>query len=176
MFDQLAFACRDVAFQNLMADHLRDVHGATFDAEDEVVTAGVAMGGRHIRNKARLLFSYDLWWNSAQRSSLGLEYELLCYKEGWNWHDLRSDQHRGGLNWLSHYGKHIDTVEQNATYHKQFRVLQEVVTVSHTNQNLRKLKRHYHYTIFDTRDIMGCELKTIRRITREEAQEWLARI
>jgi hypothetical protein len=72
---------------------------------------------------------------------------------------------------VSHLGMHC-TAEELDAFRRKFadmgiRVAQEVFTESHTNPFLLEQKRKYQYVIFDTRDILGADLKFIVR--RENA-------
>jgi len=72
---------------------------------------------------------------------------------------------------VSHIGMHC-TEEELERFRQKLntmgiKVAQEVFTRSHTNEFLIEQKRKYHYVIFDTRAILGVDLKFIVR--RENA-------
>jgi hypothetical protein len=51
---------------------------------------------------------------------------------------------------------------------RQINVAQEVFTESHTNPVIAG-KRSYNYVIFDTREILGVDLKFIVRINKDDS-------
>lgn len=124
---------------------------------NDVVTAqgtcfGKAIDGGSVGN---LAFNYDL----------GIEFELLNYVKGINWHSER------GRNldetFLSHMGWHVDDIESEKKYlYDNFgiEVAQELFTQNHTNEFLKENKRTYHYCVFDTLEALGWDLKLIKRI------------
>jgi len=126
--------------------------GAAEWARDHVVASGTVYceGGR---NEADLAFNYDL--------GAAKEFEVLHYTEGQNWmnHDAR-------VNSVSHLGMHC--TEEELDEFKEFfdgrniRIAQEVYTSSHTNPVIAG-KRLYHYCIFNTKAILGTDLKFIVR-------------
>ncbi|WP_211257045.1 hypothetical protein, partial [Xanthomonas pisi] len=71
---------------------------------------------------------------------------------------------------VSHLGMHV-TAAELAEWRQFFneegiQVAQEVVTDSHTNPNIAG-KRRYNYVIFDTREIIGVDLKFIVRLNQD---------
>lgn len=151
-FDQLAVIARDEYAQQMA------LTVAEFPVRDVVRAVGRDNLGRPIENIAELAFNYTLW---------PMEYEVLRYVAGWNWHML------GGSLPLktSHFGVHVDTAAEVEAYREQYgrRVLQEVVTQSHTNLHCQT--RRYHYLILDAQQQLGTALKVIRRLRVEEAEE-----
>ena len=159
-FDQLAIVVDSLTRQ----DALTRLGAWTADT---VVTKGVDNAGHLIENRARLMFNYDQW---------PMEYEVLLYEEGWNWHMLNPFQDSP---YLSHYGQHVPAgaagYEAIESAKEQWPVLQESVTQSHTNPTIAESRR-YRYVIFDTREHLGAELKLIQRLTIEEAAVVLAEV
>ncbi len=126
--------------------------GAGEWARDHVVATGDVYECK-ATNEADLAFNYD--------TIPGKELEVLSYTEGDNWMDepLR-------VNSASHLGMHCSEEELDAFKKfflgKNIPIAQEVFTDSHTNPVIAG-KRTYHYCIFDTRAILGIDLKFIIR-------------
>ena len=138
-------------------DLLEDMGAANW-SEDHVVAEG-AVFGVPSRNEADLSFNYDITYG---------EFEVLNYTIGTNW---MQEQSRG-LNSVSHLGTHC-TAEQLWQWRKFFNdrgigVAQEVMTLSHTNPIIDG-KRTYNYVIFDTKEILGVDLKFIVRINQDDS-------
>lgn len=132
---------------------LADMAGATF-VEDRVSAVGVVFG-RRIDNSARLSFDYTLLDNAR-------EFEVLKYEQNEdNWLGVAG---RGCS--VSHFGMHCTEAElvfwRNFFAARGIDVAQEVNTVSHTNPAIAG-KRLYNYVIFDTRLILGVDIKFIVR-------------
>lgn len=127
--------------------------------DDEVVAEGTVFGVKG-ENAAALSFNYQSGINDK-----ALELEVLHYHSGPNWME---DQPRS----VSHLGMHCTEEELEQFKQKCDRlgigIAQEVLTKSHTNPFLREQKRKYKYVIFDTREILGVDLKFIVR--RENAE------
>jgi hypothetical protein len=128
--------------------------GAGDWAKDHVHAKGEVFGSPE-QNEANLAFNYQLLGGAK-------EFEVLNYTEGWNW---MSEPSR--INSASHLGMHC-TAGELEEYKAFFRdrgipIAQEVVTQSHTNPVIKDLRR-YNYCIFDTKDILGIDLKFIVRI------------
>lgn len=121
-------------------------------ARDHVVANGNVFGSAG-RNEADLAFNYE---------SLGAakELEVLHYTTGPNWM-----AERGGA--VSHLGMHCsekELEEWRAFFAAEgIPVAQEVFTESHTNPVIAG-KRRYNYVIFDTRALIGVDLKFIVRL------------
>ena len=124
------------------------------------VVAGGKVFGEPGKNEADLAFNYE----NTRPENKPLELEVLHYTSGPNWMAGRPPM-------VSHLGMHC-TAEELDEFRRKFsdmgiRVAQEVFTESHTNPYLLEVKRKYQYVIFDTRDILGVDLKFIVR--RENA-------
>lgn len=147
--EQIAIAPKDPA----AAKELLTAIGAAQWAEDHVVAVGKVFGFDG-RNEADLSFNYDIF--------SGREFEVLDYTSGPNWmEDLTR-----GRNSVSHLGMHC-SAEELVEWRKFFAdrnivVAQEVMTESHTNPVIAG-KRWYNYVIFDTKEILGVDLKFIVR-------------
>lgn len=118
----------------------------------DTVTAEGEVFGEQGRNVASLSFEYDMLEDAH-------ELEILHYTSGANWMAGRAPA-------ASHIGMHC-TMEELARWREFFsdrgiRVAQEVNTLSHTNPAIRDTRR-YTYVIFDTRSILGIDLKFIVR-------------
>lgn len=126
---------------------------------DHVVADGRVFGMSGT-NEADLAFNYE----NTRPEGKPLELEVLHYTTGPNWMAGRPPM-------VSHLGMHC-TAEELDEFRRKFadmgiRVAQEVFTRTHTNPFLLEQKRKYQYVIFDTRDILGADLKFIVR--RENA-------
>jgi hypothetical protein len=118
----------------------------------DTVTADGKVHGQSGINTARLAFNYEAFD--------GNELEVLDYTHGRNW----MDGHRPTV---SHLGMHCTEAEL-AEWKELFAaegiaIAQEVWTSEHTNPFLVQSGRRYHYCIFDTREILGTDLKFIVR-------------
>lgn len=133
------------------AIELLEALGATEWAQDHVCAAGKVFDVDG-SNEANLAFNYQLGVK---------EFEVLEYTTPNNWMN-GIERH----NSVSHLGMHC-TEEELAEF-KQFfsargiTIAQEVHTQSHTNPVIDG-KRLYHYCIFNTKDILGTDLKFIVR-------------
>lgn len=121
-------------------------------AKDHVV-AGGRVWNEPGSNEADLAFNYQATGDKA------LELEVLHYTCSPNWME------RYGTS-ASHLGMHVtaaELVEWRAFFASEsIAVAQEVMTISHTNPVIAG-KRWYTYVIFDTRAILGIDLKFIVR-------------
>ena len=108
-------------------------------------------------NKAHLSFAYQ--------NNPNLEFETLNYIDGNNWLDDSIVERSGSV---SHIGMHIEAEELVEWLDffdaRKIKIAQEVKTLSHQNEFLIETGRRYHYVIFDTREILGVDLKFIIRI------------
>lgn len=120
--------------------------------EDEVVATGT-VNGRPGTNRAKLLFNYDT----------GREVEILRYLEGPNYLDAAGI--KSGA--ICHIGMHYEG-EPGKVGSFDARIMQRVVTDSHTNPYQAEHNRHYRYTIYDTRPTLGVFMKIIERLNNEE--------
>lgn len=146
---------------------LREI-GLTSWAEDLVVAEGQVFGGTKATNVADLAFNYqtedDAMGNSPTTKG-NLEFEVLNYRTGPNWMANYEPS-------ASHLGMHVTNQELH-DWRKFFaardiKVAQEVDTLSHTNPVIAG-KRSYKYVIFNTRQILGIDLKFIVRRDIEQA-------
>jgi hypothetical protein len=147
--DQIAITPPDAAAAHALLKRM----GAAEWVEDTVVAGGTVFG-QHGSNVANLLFNYEL-------SEGPFEFEILDYNKGPNWCS------RYGAT-VSHLGMHCS--EEELKHWKSFfaaegiGIAQEVRTQSHTNQYLIDNERKYWYCIFDTRPILGVDIKFIVRV------------
>jgi hypothetical protein len=126
---------------------------------DNVHAAGYVHGVPG-ENHALLQFNYQAGSGQDIGAAKPLELELLHYTSGRNWMDRAP-------NTVSHLGMHV-TQEQLDDFRAYFfskgiGAAQEVFTQGHTNAAIRD-ERRYNYVIFDTREILGVDLKFIVRI------------
>ena len=134
---------------------LKDM-GAVGWSEDRVIAKGKVFDNQS-ENTADLSFNYEL--------IQGKEFEVLNYIAGDNW---MKEQSR--VNSVSHLGMHC-TADELLNWRDFFdergiKVAQEVFTKSHTNPVIAG-KRKYNYVIFDTKEILGVDLKFIVRIDND---------
>jgi hypothetical protein len=127
---------------------------------DHVVAGGKVFGNAG-GNEADLAFNYQ----NTREGNKPLELEVLHYTQGPNWMAGRPPM-------VSHLGMHC-TAEELDKFRRKFAdmgitVAQEVFTQSHTNPFLLETGRKYQYVIFDTRDILGTDLKFIVRREKPE--------
>ena len=139
------------------AIELLEAIGAKEWSTDHVIALGQVYGRKRV-NEADLAFNYDLF--------SGKEFEVLQYTNGDHW--MASN---GRTNSVSHLGMHCtaeELVEWRAFFEgRGIAVAQEVFTQSHTNPVISG-KRTYNYVIFDTKAILGTDLKFIVRIDTPE--------
>jgi hypothetical protein len=137
--------CHDLALQ-FLADC-----GITDWVEDTVHARGFVAGSAAF-NVAKLRFNYDAF--------AGKELEVLQYEAGNNWlagFDAAIVSHIG-----MHCGEH-DLPHWFALMAKyNIEVIQEVFTEAHTNEAIKDSRR-YHYVIFNTRGLIGTDMKFIVR-------------
>lgn len=147
--EQIALCPRDpVAAMNLLSEI-----GMKEWAKDIVVANGKVFGDEG-SNVAQLSFNYTALQGAR-------ELEVLHYTDGKNW---MAEPSR--VNSVSHLGMHCsaeELVEWRAFFAERgIDVAQEVLTESHTNPVIAG-KRWYNYVIFDTKEILGVDLKFIVR-------------
>jgi len=138
--------------------------GLTEWYNDHVVAKGVVFG-LECENAANLSFNYQAGSGAegiGENELKPLELEILDYVGEENWISSQSLDRT-----VSHLGTHC-TAEQLAEYRAYFasqniEVAQEVVTQSHTNPGIANSRR-YNYVIFNTRPILGVDLKFIVRL------------
>ena len=121
-------------------------------ARDHVTAAGFVFG-ENTESEADLAFNYDA------TSAKPLELEVLHYTAGNNWMKSHGPS-------VSHLGMHCtaDELEEWRSFFfaRGIGVAQEVFTKEHTNPVISG-KRWYTYAIFDTRPILGVDIKFIVR-------------
>lgn len=150
--EQIALYPRDAEKAQAFLEEL----GAQF-IHDDVTACGSVGDEVPVWNFAHLRFDYKM----APKS---VELEILEYEGGMNWMDRHPPS-------VSHLGMHC--TEEELDRWKEFfserniPIAQEVRTEAHTNPYLIQTGRKYHYCIFDTREILGTDLKFIVRINRE---------
>ena len=124
--------------------------------EDVVAASGTVFEGKDkVYNVANLAFNYQGTPDAGQP----LELEILDYKIGDNWMARRAQS-------VSHLGMHC-TEDELAGWRAKFAenkigVAQEVFTEAHSNPAIKDSRR-YHYVVFNTRDVLGVDLKFIVR-------------
>jgi len=123
--------------------------GLTEWHDDNVISEGTVFGVQR-RLVGRLAFNYQL----------GYELELLSYTEGRSW--LASVPYGS----VSHIGYHATSLsDEELRWAKMgIKVVQFMVTKSHTNPYLIKVGRTYRYAVFGTRHLFGYDIKAIKRI------------
>lgn len=117
-------------------------------------------------NEADLRFNYQAGNGSDDGAGKPLELEILSYTKGENWIEENVSELDAHENQVSHLGMHVTAEElegwRDFFYAEDISVAQEVNTESHTNPAIKDTRR-YKYVIFDTRDIIGVDLKFIVR-------------
>lgn len=98
-----------------------------------------------------LRFNYDL----------GIEFELLTYKDGMNWHNLNNRMWAPVM--FGHCGYHLEKGEPWPE-HLEHMLIQEMTTYRHTNPEVIRKDRTYNYRIYDTVPTLGHYTKVIRRL------------
>jgi hypothetical protein len=170
--EQIALSPRDPA----KAMELLAALGLTEWIHDEVVASG-SVRGKLAQNKADLHFNYqaDHHFEEVSADPLApeqepppaeakpLELEVIKYQEGKNWLDKVPSS-------VCHLGMHC-TASELVGWRKKFeelgiKIAQEVFTQSHTNPAIAGSRR-YQYVIFDTRAILGVDLKFIVRYSTQ---------
>lgn len=148
VIEQVAIAPRDAgAARQLLADM-----GAAEWSEDRVAADGRVFGAPR-SNVAELAFNYDLL--------AGREFEVLNYVAGDSW---LGDNTQGSV---SHFGMHCSADElirwREFFAAREIPVAQEVMTRSHTNPHIAG-ERWYNYVIFNTKALLGVDVKFIVRL------------
>lgn len=125
---------------------------------DNVHAAGIVRGVPG-ENHAHLQFNYQAGNGADATAGKPLELEILHYTDGHNWMTKNGPS-------VSHLGMHVNAEELEQFrayfYENEIGVAQEVNTMSHTNPSIKDSRR-YQYVIFDTKDILGVDLKFIVR-------------
>lgn len=149
--EQLALNPKDPALAFMLMQEL----GLTEWIHDGASAEGVVFG-EPAKSVGNLSFNYD---------AQPLELEILHYSSGRNWLEAYNKVPPASV--ASHIGTHC-TAEELERWRAKLalhgiQVAQEVVTIAHTNPNVPPGRR-YKYVIFDTRDIIGIDLKFIVRM------------
>lgn len=139
-------------------------------ARDHVCAQGAVFNERQVNNEADLAFNYqatravvvdELGVVTVNPSVKPLELEVLHYTSGFNWMEMYNTKPS-----VSHLGMHVtfDELGEWRTFfaERSIAVAQDVDTTDHTNPVIAG-KRQYTYVIFDTRDILGVDVKFIVR-------------
>lgn len=133
---------------------LMNMLGLTDWSHDQATAAGEVYGESG-SNVASLSFNHE---------TPGLELEIINYLSGENWLAMHNAFYTSVV---SHIGTHCSAEELEAWRAKfaalGINVAQEVVTTAHSNPNVPEGRR-YKYVIFDTRGIIGCDVKFIVRL------------
>jgi hypothetical protein len=123
-------------------------------ARDHVIAEGLVYGTPG-GNAADLAFNYEA------TSAKPLELEVLHYTSGPNWM-----QHRDRVNSVSHLGMHCTAAELAEWFEfftaRGIPLAQGVDTITHSNPVIAG-QRWYRYCIFDTKAILGVDVKFIVR-------------
>lgn len=161
-FEQIAFYAPQPEAMKRMYRHL----GCSNWIDDTVTAKGIVGDGKtETINVADLSFNYDL----------GIELELIRYRAGPNWHQLRDAVDNYGdcvAPFLSHMSYHVeDMAAEKARFNTYgFKVIQDVRTISHTNPALTASGQKYRYVIFDTSRALGFDIKLIKRLPLAEGR------
>lgn len=125
--------------------------GITDWVEDTVHARGF-VAGHQAENTAKLRFNYEAF--------NGKELEVLQYEAGANW----LSGFEAAI--VSHIGMHCGEHDLPAWFalmaKYNIEVIQEVFTDSHSNPAIKD-ERRYHYVIFNTRGLIGTDMKFIVR-------------
>jgi len=132
------------------------------DWVNDSVRAKGTVYGEEGSNAAHLAFNYDL------RHPEKLEFEVLNYVIGPNWMEGKAPA-------VSHLGMHCTAEElkewKDFFYLRGIDIAQEVKTHFHKNPFLIDNGRKFHYCIFNTRPVLGVDLKFIVRIEKNESSD-----
>ena len=143
-------------FTNKSADaiQLLTAIGLTDWVHDHVVANGY-VHGVFGQNEADLDFNYQA------TGEKNLELEILNYTKGNHWMSAVP-----GVPTVSHLGMHVTPTEllswKKLLGEMGYAIAQTVMTESHTNSHIANSRR-YNYVIFDTRKVIGVDLKFIVR-------------
>ncbi len=150
--EQIAIMPRDpIAARELLA-----AMGAVEWAQDHVTATGEVFGENIGVSEAELSFNYQM----NRQDGKPIEFEILHYvKDSEHWLE-------GAAPSVSHLGMHT-SAEDLEKWRKFFAdrgmtIAQELVTRHHTNPVIAG-KKWYNYVIFDTRRILGVDIKMIVR-------------
>jgi len=148
---------------------LNEWHHDTVKAHGEVF-------GEPGENEAHLAFNYqagngEFFASGPTNMALGykpLELEVLAYTDGPNWMDEQIEEGAvASEGAVSHLGMHVteEQLQEFDVVMREFQIpiAQRVHTTSHTNPVIKDSRR-YKYVIYDTRHLIGVDLKFIVRL------------
>lgn len=166
--EQIAISIPDAAKAQAFLEKI----GLTEWFHDHVVATGQVFPGSRCgtkgvaTNEADLRFNYQAGNGSDEGAGKPLELEILDYTKGANWIDVNIDNEWANQDQVSHLGMHVTAKELDEWYKffadEGINIAQVVNTDSHTNPAIKDSRR-YTYAIFDTRGIIGVDLKFIVR-------------
>ena len=141
---------------------------------DTVVARGSVFTEKDCENTAHLAFNYQAGNGSDAGAGKPLELEILDYTEGENWMTCSQEANETGVyGAVSHLGMHVteeELTQFDLVMQKwEIKIAQRVVTQSHTNPVIKDSRR-YKYVIYDTRYLIGVDLKFIVRLPYSSAQ------
>lgn len=150
--EQIALAPKDPAKARQLLNEM-GFHAEEW-IKDTVHASGVVFGS-NAENRAELNFFEGMSVH---------ELEILDYQSGTNWIDETTG---GARNIVSHLGMHCSDEDELNSWKVFFAergisIAQEVETLHHTNPAIAG-KRQYHYVVFNTREILGTDIKIILR-------------
>ena len=149
VLDQIAFYAPDVYAQEAIKVML-----GLDQAEwtEDIVTGEVKVFNEPSAvSKAKLLFNYDH----------GIELEILTYLDGPHWH-MPSPARPNPMprnSFMSHIGFHVN---DEPLPDLRWPIAQSMITTHHTNPAIAG--RAYQYVIYDTKKLLGIDLKYIKRL------------
>jgi 5-carboxymethyl-2-hydroxymuconate isomerase len=162
--EQIALSCdSSVRARSFLSDlGLSEWH------HDTVVARGSVFNETDCRNTAHLAFNYQAGNGADDKAGKPLELEILDYVDGENWMDVSRDANETGyFGAVSHLGMHVSEEELTGfdlvMQKHGINIAQRVVTQSHTNPAIKDTRR-YKYVIYDTRFLIGVDLKFIVRL------------
>ena len=148
--DQIAFyAMNDDAFVEIC--RLHGLSPETNWVRDRVESSSrVNYRGKMLVTKQTALLAFNY--------SLGIEFEILRYIDGWHWQSMKEESYHAIVKgehswWMSHIGYHLDDGEPFPT--NCGKLVQHTFTKKHTAEYLTKegspgYGRTYEYQIFKT--------------------------
>lgn len=164
--EQIALSIPDA----VAAQEFLEKIGLTEWFHDHVVASGAVFGQGNLTNHADLRFNYQAGNGSDSGAGKPLELEILDYTKGVNWIEENIDNGDASADQVSHLGMHVtaeELLEWRAFFQNEgVEVAQEVITDTHTNPHIAG-QRRYNYVIFDTRAIIGVDLKFIVRLNQD---------
>lgn len=168
--EQIALSIPDAAAAQAFLEKI----GLTEWFADRVVANGFVFNESEVKgfsapckNHADLRFNYQAGNGSDSGAGKPLELEILDYVRGDNWISENVDEGSAHHDQVSHLGMHV-SMQELFEWRKFFKeegiqIAQSVTTESHTNPAIAG-KRRYVYEIYDTRPIIGVDLKFIVRM------------